>query len=58
MPSPEAAIPIARDPGKSKLAEAQDKDFRIAIMKYLKDLKEDVHKCLNAVCENTNSRLQ
>lgn len=51
-------IPIATNPEKSNLAEAQEKDFKIAIMKYFKNLKEDVNKCLNEGFENTNSRLE
>ena len=40
QPSPEARHSIAIGPKKSNLAEAQDKDFKIAIMSMFKSLKE------------------
>lgn len=40
QPSPEARHSIAIGPKKSNLGEAQDKDFKIAIMSMFKSLKE------------------
>lgn len=39
MPPPEASNPIAIGPEKSNLAEAQDNDFKIAIMNMFKTLE-------------------
>lgn len=45
-----------RCPEKSNLAEAQNEDFKIAIMKMFKDLKEGTNTCLNKVHEDTVKR--
>lgn len=42
-------------PEKCNTAEAQDKDFKKAVMNALERLKEDRDIPLNEVCENTNS---
>lgn len=39
-------------PKKYNIAGAQEKDFKI-VMSMLKDLKEDMNKSINEVCENT-----
>ena len=39
---------------KSNIVEAQDKDAKIAVTAMFKDLKEDMNKSLNEVCENIN----
>lgn len=38
-------------PEKSNITEALDKDFKLVIMDVFKDLKEDMNKPLNEVCE-------
>lgn len=52
---PEATNPIVLGSKESKLAEVQDKDFKIAIMSMFKDLKDTVNKCPNEDWENANS---
>lgn len=42
-----------RSPEKSNLAEAQNEDFKIAIMNMFKDLKKGRNTCLNKVYEDT-----
>ena len=54
MPSPEASNFMVIGPKQCNLAEAQDKDFKIAIMNMLKDLKEEINKSANEIYENTN----
>lgn len=44
IPPPETSNPIVIDAEQSNLAEAQDKDFQIAIMNLIEDLKEDMNK--------------
>lgn len=53
-PSPEASNPTAEDPEKSNIAEAQDRDFKIAIRNMFNDLKKDLNKSLNEVHENNS----
>ena len=52
---PEATNPIVLGSKESALAEAQDKDFKIAIVSMFKDLTDTVNKCPNKDWENTNS---
>jgi hypothetical protein len=47
MSSPEMNNPIILSPEKSSLAEAQDRDFKMASMNMSKDFKEDMKNCLN-----------
>lgn len=47
MPLPESSTPE-----KCKISEAQDKDFRIAILYMFKDLKEEIGKFFDEVYEN------
>lgn len=42
-------------PEKCNTAEAQDKVFKIVTVSMLEDLKDDMNKSLNEVCENTNA---
>ena len=44
-------------PKKNTLAEAQGMGHKIAITNIFKNLKEDMHKCLNKDQENANMRL-
>jgi hypothetical protein len=53
--NPEASYPIAKGPEEYNIAEAQDKDFKIAIMKMLSDLKQGVNKTLNEIHGNRTS---
>lgn len=55
MPLPEASNPIGISPEKNHLAEAENKDFKIAIVDMLKDLKEDMNALLKTVKMQTNS---
>lgn len=41
---------------KFDIAESKGRDFRIAIVNMLKDLKEDINKFINEVCEYTNKQ--
>lgn len=43
-PPLEASNPTLIDPEKSNWAEAQDRNFKIAILNMFKDLKEDMNK--------------
>lgn len=47
MSCPEISTPIVIFPEKDNLADTQDNDFKIAIIKMLKELKENKNKCLN-----------
>lgn len=51
MTSPESSHPNAVGAEKLNRAEAQDKDFKIAIMNMLKDLDDDINKSFNKHCE-------
>lgn len=53
-PPPEASNPIAKGSEKHNIAEAQDRDFKIAIRYMFNDLKEDLNKSFNEVHENRN----
>lgn len=53
-----ASNPNAIDCIRCNLAETQEKDFKIAIMSVLKDLKEDMNKSLNEDYESINSVIQ
>lgn len=55
MPHPEARNPVIIRAEKCNPADAQDKDFKTAIMNMFKDLKENINKCLNEDSENPNS---
>lgn len=46
--------PIAKGPEKHNIAEAQDRDFKIAIKYMFNDLKEDLNKSFNEVHESRN----
>lgn len=56
MFSPELSNPATAGPEKYSVAEAQDKDFKIAIMNVCKDLKEEMNKSLNKACETLTNR--
>lgn len=47
MPPPEVRNPVIIDLEKMKLDEAQEKDFKTAIVNMLKDFNADMNKCLN-----------
>lgn len=51
MVSPELSNPATAGPEKYRVAEAQDKDFKIAIINVHKDLKEEMNKSLSKACE-------
>ena len=53
---PECTGPIIVSLEKSSKAETQDGDFRLAMMKVVKNLKEDMNQSLNEVCENTKEQ--
>ena len=40
---------------KCSIAEAQDKDSKVAIMNMYKDIKEDMSKYINEISDYTNS---
>jgi hypothetical protein len=54
----ELSNPTTADPEKCNINESPGRDFKIAIMNMFKDLKEDINKSLNEVCENTNSGMK
>lgn len=52
----EDSNPIVIGPEKCFVSEAQDKDFKITIMKNIfKNLREDMSKSLSEVYENMNT---
>jgi hypothetical protein len=48
---PEPSNPTTAGPGKCNIAEAEDKDFPRAVMNMFKDLREDMNKSINEICE-------
>lgn len=55
VPPLKAGKAILISPKKCSLAEAQDRDFKIAIMTMFEDIKEDMNQCPNGNCESKNS---
>jgi len=55
MPLPKASNPTTVGHEKYNILEAQGKGYKLAIMNLLNDLKDDVNKSINKVCENTNN---
>lgn len=56
MSPPESSSPTATGPEQYSTSKAEDEDSKIAIMKMIKDLKEDLKTYLSEVCENTSNR--
>lgn len=54
----EASNPITVDPEKCNVADAQDKDFRIAIMNMFKLLKKNMNKYNKEIYETSNSGME
>lgn len=50
MSPPQPSNPTTADPEKST-AEAPDKVFKTAFVNMLKDLKDDMNKFINELCE-------
>lgn len=53
MSSLESRNPTTTGPKYSNTAEAQDKDFKTAIMNIIKDLKEDTHLLIKSMKTQT-----
>jgi hypothetical protein len=54
----ESSNSITVGPEKFNIAKAHDKDFKAGIMSMFKDLKGDLNKSLNELCENTNGGMK
>jgi hypothetical protein len=58
MSSPEPSNLTTAGPEKGKMAEGQDKNFKIAVMNMIKVPREDVNKSLTEVYETTNNGMK
>lgn len=45
-------------PERVKMAQVQDKNFKIAVMNTIKVLREDMNKSLSEVCKTTNNGMK
>lgn len=41
---------------KCNILEAKERNFKLALINMLKDLKENMKKSLNVICENKNGQ--
>lgn len=53
----ESSSPITVDPDKYNVDRIQCKNFKVSIMNMFKDLKEDMYKSLNKLCESTINKM-
>lgn len=53
----ESSSPITVDTDKYNVDRIQCKNFKVSIMNMFKDLKEDMYKSLNKLCESTISKM-